>query len=72
MKRIIFLSEKWVIKSEAVISCFDRRFHFADSVYYVVSVINGKLLNFDCHLELPNFLLQETGITTSCYLRRIA
>ncbi|BCS89910.1 D-amino acid aminotransferase [Pseudodesulfovibrio sediminis] len=37
-------------EEEATVSIFDRGFLFADAVYEVTSVVDGKLLDFDAHM----------------------
>ncbi len=49
--RTIFLNGQYLPENEAQISIFDRGFLFSDSVYEVVSVLDGKLVDFDRHVE---------------------
>jgi D-alanine transaminase len=49
--RTIYLNGQYLPESEANISIFDRGFLFSDSVYEVVSVLDGKLIDFDRHVE---------------------
>jgi D-alanine transaminase len=48
--RTVYLNGHYLPETEAKISIFDRGFLFADAVYEVVSVIDGKLIDFDGHL----------------------
>jgi D-alanine transaminase len=48
--RTVYLNGHYLHETEAKISIFDRGFLFADAVYEVVSVIDGKLIDFDGHL----------------------
>lgn len=48
--RIVYLNGQFVAESEAKISIFDRGFMFGDSVYEVVTVINGALVDFEGHV----------------------
>ncbi len=48
--RIVYLNGHFIPESEAKISVFDRGFLFADAVYEVVSVLDGKLIDFDGHM----------------------
>ncbi len=48
--RTVFLNGQYLPESEARVSIFDRGFLFADAVYEVVSVIDGKLIDFDGHI----------------------
>ena len=47
--RTIYVNGDYVPEDEAKISVFDRGFLFADGVYEVTSVIDGKLIDFDGH-----------------------
>lgn len=49
--RTIYLNGHYIPENEAQISIFDRGFLFADSVYEVVSVLDGRLVDFDRHIE---------------------
>ena len=41
--RIVYLNGEFLSESEAKLSIFDRGFLFADGVYEVTAVVNGKL-----------------------------
>lgn len=47
---IVYLNGEFIRPDNASISIFDRGFLFADSVYEVTAVINGKLIDFDNHM----------------------
>ncbi len=47
--RTIYLNGEYLPESEAKVSIFDRGFLFADAVYEVISVLDGKLVDFDPH-----------------------
>jgi D-alanine transaminase len=47
--RTVFVSGKYVGETEAQVSVFDRGFLFADAVYEVTSVLDGKLVDFAGH-----------------------
>jgi D-alanine transaminase len=49
--RTIYLNGEYLPESEGKVSIFDRGFLFSDSVYEVVSVLGGKLVDFDRHVE---------------------
>jgi D-alanine transaminase len=49
--RTIYLNGEYLPESEAKVSIFDRGFLFSDAVYEVVSVLGGKLIDFDRHVE---------------------
>ncbi len=48
--RTVFLNGEFLTDEKAAISPFDRGFLFSDSVYEVVSVLGGRLVDFDRHL----------------------
>jgi len=50
MSRIVYLNGDYVPEEEAKISVFDRGFLFADAVYEVTSVLDGRLVDFAGHL----------------------
>jgi D-alanine transaminase len=52
-------------ETEARVSVFDRGFLFSDSVYEVVSVLEGKLVDFDGHVRRLARSLGELGIKGS-------
>ena len=49
MSRIVYVNGSYVPEEEAQISVFDRGFLFADGVYEVTSVLDGKLIDFAGH-----------------------
>jgi len=51
MSRIVYLDGQWIGEEGATLSIFDRSVLFADSVYEVTAFIDGKLLDFDAHME---------------------
>lgn len=50
LMRTVYLNGDYIPESEAKVSIFDRGFLFADAVYEVVSVIDGRLIDFDGHV----------------------
>lgn len=50
MQRTVYLNGEYLPESEAKISIFDRGFLFADSVYEVTAIIDGKLVDNEGHL----------------------
>ena len=48
--RTVYLNGGYVPENEANISIFDRGFLFADGVYEVTTVVDGKLIGFDGHI----------------------
>lgn len=60
--RTIFLNGNYIPESHAKVSVFDRGFQFSDAVYEVVSVIDGKLIDFDGHMSRLTRSLGELGM----------
>ncbi|SET14901.1 D-amino-acid transaminase [Paracoccus homiensis] len=50
MSRTVFVNGDYLPEEQATVSIFDRGFLMADAVYEVVSVLNGKLLDFSGHM----------------------
>ncbi|QGY40425.1 D-amino-acid transaminase [Pseudodesulfovibrio cashew] len=50
MSRTVYINGAFVPEEEAQVSIFDRGFLFADAVYEVTAVLDGKLLEFDGHM----------------------
>ncbi len=46
MSRTVFVNGSYLPESEGKISIFDRGFLFADGVYEVTAVVNGKLVDY--------------------------
>ncbi|MBV0913218.1 D-amino-acid transaminase [Anianabacter salinae] len=51
MSRIVYVNGDYVPEEDAKISVFDRGFLFADAVYEVTSVLDGKLVDFPGHAK---------------------
>ncbi len=51
MNRIAYVNGDFLDASEARISVFDRGFLFADGVYEVTAVLNGRLVDNEAHLD---------------------
>lgn len=60
--RTIYLNAQYIPENEGKVSVFDRGFLFSDSVYEVVSVLDGKLVDFDGHARRLARSLAELGI----------
>ena len=60
--RTIYLNGQYIPEIEGKVSVFDRGFLFSDSVYEVVSVLDGKLVDFDGHSRRLARSLGELGI----------
>ena len=63
MSRIAYVNGDYVREEEAKISIFDRAFLFADAIYEVTAVLDGKLLDYESHLERLHRSLRELGMT---------
>jgi len=50
MSRTVYVNGRFVPEEEARVSVFDRGFLFADAVYEVTAVIDGRLVDFDSHV----------------------
>jgi len=61
--RKIYLNGRYIPENEGKVSVFDRGFLFADAVYEVVSVLDGKLVDFDGHVARLARSLGEIGIS---------
>ena len=60
------------LKSEGKISIFDRGFLFADGVYEVTAVVNGKLVDYGPHMERLERSLKELRMDWPCTQGRTA
>ncbi len=60
--RTVHLNGDYLPESDANVSVFDRGFLFADAVYEVVSVLDGKLVDFPGHITRLGRSLGELGI----------
>ena len=49
MTRTVYVNGVYMPENEAKVSIFDRGFLFADGVYEVTSVLDGKLIDFEAH-----------------------
>ncbi|PIV76825.1 MAG: D-amino acid aminotransferase [Rhodobacteraceae bacterium CG17_big_fil_post_rev_8_21_14_2_50_65_11] len=64
MTRTVYLNGAYLPENEAKVSIFDRGFLFADGVYEVTSVLNGKLVDFDGHAKRLDRSLSELEMKT--------
>jgi len=51
MTRMVYLNGDYLPADEAKISIFDRAVTFADAIYEVAGVIDGKLIDFEHHMQ---------------------
>ncbi len=49
MSRIVHVNGQWVDETEARVSVFDRGFLFADAIYEVTAVLDGRLIDYPGH-----------------------
>ncbi len=59
MNRTVYVNGDYLPEEEARVSVFDRGFLFADGVYEVTSVLDGKLIDFDGHARRLQRSLHE-------------
>jgi D-alanine transaminase len=57
--RIVYVNGEYLPEHEAKVSVFDRGFLFADGVYEVTSVLDGKLIDFAGHAKRLQRSLDE-------------
>jgi len=57
--RTVYVNGEFVLEKDAKVSIFDRAFLFADAVYEVTSILNGKLVDFDNHMNRLNRSMKE-------------
>lgn len=62
MSRTVYLNGAYVPEEEAMVSVFDRGFLFADGVYEVTAVIDGKIVEYDGHAVRLERSLGEVGM----------
>ena len=61
-ERIVFVNDEFINETEAKVSIFDRGFLFADAVYEVTAIIDGKILEWDGHITRLKRSLNELDI----------
>ncbi len=66
MARIVYVNGDYLPEDQGKISIFDRGFLFADGVYEVTAVINGKLVDYDPHMERLERSLSELRMGWPC------
>jgi D-alanine transaminase len=62
MTRIVYLNGEYVSEHEAKISIFDRSVNFGDAIYDVAGVLDGKLIDFEHHMQRYSNSLQKMAI----------
>ena len=63
MSRTVYCNGVYCPEEEAKVSIFDRGLLFADGVYEVVGVLEGKLMDFDRHMARLERSLRELSMT---------
>ena len=66
MVRTVFVSGEYLPETEGKVSIFDRGFLFADGVYEVTAVVNGKLVDYGPHMERLERSLKELHMDWPC------
>lgn len=66
MTRTVYVNGEYLPETEAKVSIFDRGFLFADAVYEVTSVLDGKLVDFDGHAVRLERSLKELDMQAPC------
>lgn len=62
MSRTVYVNGRYVPEDEATVSIFDRGFLFADGIYEVTAVLNGRLIDFEGHMARLRRSLRELDI----------
>ena len=62
MPNIAYVNNKFIKFKNAKIHIEDRGLQFADSVYEVIAVLNGNLIDLDFHLKRLRYSLKELDI----------
>jgi D-alanine transaminase len=71
MSRIVFLNGEYMPPEEARISIFDRAVLFGDAIYEVAGVLDGKLVDFEHHMQRYRSSLRKLEITSPLDERQI-
>ena len=71
MTRTVYLNGEFVAEHDAKVSVFDRGFLFADAVYEVSAVLNGRLLDNAAHLARLARSCQALSLKLPCALSEI-
>lgn len=71
MEQIVYLDGSFVPVAEAKVSVFDRGFLFADGIYEVSAVLDGRLIDNDAHLARLKRSVGEIALPLPETLQRI-
>ncbi|WP_282076950.1 D-amino-acid transaminase [Epibacterium ulvae] len=66
MTRTVYVNGEYLPETEAKVSIFDRGFLFADAVYEVTSILDGKLIDFEGHAVRLARSLKELDMASPC------
>jgi D-alanine transaminase len=66
MSRIVYVNGSYLPEEQGKISIFDRGFLFADGIYEVTAVVNGKLVDYAPHMERLERSLHEIRMDWPC------
>jgi D-alanine transaminase len=66
MGRIVYVNGEYLPEEQGKVSIFDRGFLFADGIYEVTAVVNGRLVDYDYHMERLARSLDEVRIGWPC------
>ncbi len=64
MLRTVYVNGEFVPENQARISIFNRGFLFADGVYEVTAVVNGRLVDYHMHMERLKRSLAEMDLAS--------
>ena len=62
MSRTVYLNGAFLAPEEAQVSIFDRAVLFGDAIYEVAGVLDGKLIDFEHHMQRLARSLDELAI----------
>jgi D-alanine transaminase len=71
LEQIVYVDGSFVPAADAKVSVFDRGFLFADGIYEVSAVLDGKLIDNDSHLARLERSVGEIALALPEPLRRI-
>ena len=66
MPRTVYVNGQYLPEDQGKVSIFDRGFLFADGVYEVTAVVNGKLVDYAPHMERLDRSLAEIRMAWPC------
>jgi D-alanine transaminase len=66
MTRTVYVNGHYLPENEGKISIFDRGFLFADGVYEVTAIVDGRFVDYDLHMERLERSLRELNMGWPC------